>query len=741
MQKILQLGLLAIFPAIAAAQSRDSLDARDTESARTIVVRETAAPMTVDGRLDEAAWASADSIVNLRQRYPQEGAPASELTVVKILRDNSAIYVGARMYDRDPSGIRATQLRRDADLGSDDQFGFIIDSFHDRRGAFVFNTNPNGAMYDAQQTGSENTNVDWNGIWDVAVSRDSAGWTAEFRIPFRTLRFNAGAGSSFGFNARRFVRRRNEEDLWQGWKRTEGIYQFSAEGELTGLGVLTRAHSVELKPYALVRADAPQYTLSGARSNGSSSAKFGADLKTSVTPTLTADFTVNTDFAQADADRQIVNLSRFPLFFPEKREFFLESNGIFSFGTSGRVQPFYSRRIGLGYNGSPVPIIGGARLTGKSGPWAIGLLDARTGGSDAASDAVVRVKHDLFDRSYFGAILTNRSGPGVRGSQSTAGLDLDLPLVLNGKNMEPSFWMNGTRTPGISGTPLAWRAGFDYPNDRWDNFASLYHVSAGYNPALGFVRRTGILETTGHVDYIARPATLGIRSIDVEAIPSWDIIADEHGSLGNSKSWQTAEFEWLPVSVTMQTGDYIELNVRRDLDAPTEAFTIFPGVTVPGARYWWTRYEAHYRTSAGRPLSVHPSANFGSYYGGHIAEGTFSFTYRGGGHLILSGDFDRSQARIPAGKFTAVSTGGTLEYAFTTRANFIAFAQYNDADRRADFNLRFHWIPVIGDDLFIVWNSGYSTDPLAAYRFGRVRSLTHALNGGLVIKGVHRLAY
>jgi Domain of unknown function (DUF1083). len=263
-QKILQLGLLAIFPAIAAAQSRDSLDARDTESARTIVVRETAAPMTVDGRLDEAAWASADSIVNLRQRYPQEGAPASELTVVKILRDNSAIYVGARMYDRDPSGIRATQLRRDADLGSDDQFGFIIDSFHDRRGAFVFNTNPNGAMYDAQQTGSENTNVDWNGIWDVAVSRDSAGWTAEFRIPFRTLRFNAGAGSSFGFNARRFVRRRNEEDLWQGWKRTEGIYQFSAEGELTGLGVLTRAHSVELKPYALVRADAPN-THSAAR--------------------------------------------------------------------------------------------------------------------------------------------------------------------------------------------------------------------------------------------------------------------------------------------------------------------------------------------------------------------------------------------------------------------------------------------------------------------------------------------
>ncbi len=736
--------LLAIPAGTIRAQSSDSLSRGADPTARPyITVKLASTPIELDGHMNEAAWATADSITDFKQREPREGSPSTERTLMKILRDKDAIYVAARMDDRDATAIVAMQLRRDVNLDSDDQFGFLIDSFHDHRSAFAFNTNPNGAMWDAQRFEPEDTNENWNGIWDVAVTRDANGWTAEFRIPFRTLRFDAGAGAAFGFNARRFIRRKNEEDLWQGWKRNEGIYYLLKEGDLVGLGVLSRARNLELKPYTLARADAPSYDVAGARkSSASTSGKVGLDAKTAVTPTLTADLTVNTDFAQVEADRQIVNLSRFPLFFPEKREFFLESANIFSFGSSGRAQPFHSRRIGLDYSGRPVPILGGARLSGKAGPWAVGLLDARTGAGDAANDAVVRVKHNVFARSYVGGILINRSGPDVDGSQSLAGFDMDFPLVVHGRNVEPSFWINGSRTPGHRGTPLAWRLATDYPNDLFDNFVSLYRINAGYDPFLGFVRRTGIWESNGHIDYFPRPKIGGVRKLTIVApVPSWDIIADEAGSLTSPKTWQTAEFEWTPLGVTMQSGDYYELNVQRKMDAPSSAFEIFPDINVASGRYWWTRYEAEYRSSIGRPLSVQPKVSVGQFYDGHGAELSTSVTFRGGGHVILGADYDYVSARVAGGHFDAISTGGRIEYAFTTRADFLGFVQYNNEDRRSDFNLRFHWTPVIGDDLYVVWNSGYSTDPLARFRFGSASTIVKPLNGALVIKGVHRLAY
>ena len=746
MRSVLAVVIATLIPISAAsAQIGDSIAKRDEHSLTRpeINVRKASSPIKLDGRLDDPAWSGGDSITDFRQREPNEGAIASERTVVKILRDDDAIYIGARMYDRDAAALIATQLRRDTDLGSDDTFGFVIDSFHDRRGGFGFETNPNGAMYDAQANGAEDRNENWNGIWDVAVSRDADGWTAEFRIPFRTLRFNEGAGASLGFNARRKVRRRNEEDLWVSWHRNQGVWHFENEGDLVGLGVLSRERSAELKPYALLRGDAPAYGVNGARTaDPSYSGKFGADAKVAVTPTLTADLTVNTDFAQAEADRQVVNLSRFPLFFPEKRDFFLESAGLFNFGTSGRAMPFYSRRIGLDPDGGPVPIFAGARLTGKAGPWAIGLLDARTGARDAANDAVVRIRHDLLDRSYVGGIFTNRSGPGVTGSQSTLGFDVDLPLVVNGRNVEPSFWINGTRTPGTAGFPLAWRVGLDYPNVLFDNFASLYRIASGYSPALGFVRRTGIWETRGHVDYMPRPRVAGLRNLLIRApIPEWDIIADETGSLTDAKSWQTAELEWRLLGGTFQSGDQFELNLQRRMDAPSEVFEIFPDVNVAPGRYWWTRYELQFESSSGRKFSVHPKFSWGDFYDGNGTEVSLGATYRGGGHVILGGDITRDRVHLRGGSFNALSTGGRIEYAFTTRADFLAFAQYNNESKRADFNLRYHWTPVIGDDVYVVWNSGYSTDSAAAFRFGTGRSLTRPLNGALIVKAAHRMAF
>jgi Domain of unknown function (DUF5916)/Carbohydrate family 9 binding domain-like len=715
---------------------------RDRSVSRSglLVVTSTAGEVRLDGNLDGSTWAHADSITDFRQRDPAEGAPASERTVVKLVRDHEALYVGVRAYDRTPAAIRAAQLRRDADLSSDDNVTILIDSFNDRRSGFLFRTNPNGAMWDAQIAGVETENVNWNGIWGVAVSRDSLGWTAEFRIPFRTLRFRAGAGAAFGFNVRRFVRRRNEEDLWRSWRRAQGLRRLENEGTLTGFGGLGRARDVELRPYALGRVVESEHDSTGARTAGGSvGGKAGVDAKLALSPTLTADVTVNTDFAQVEVDSQVINLTRFPTFFPEKREFFLESSDIFQFGTEMRAQLFYSRRIGLSDSGQAVPILGGARAYGKVGPWAVGALNVRTGSGDEANDAVVRVKHDLFERSYIGAIAMQRSGPGVRGIERAGGVDLDFPLVVGGQNVEPALWIAATRTPDSSGTPVAWRLSTDYPNDLFDNFVSLYHIERGFDPTLGFVLRTGIWQTRGHINYMPRPHLLGLRRLDIQ-LPLWDIIADAPGSLGRVRDWQTAFFEWRPLGGDFESGDRFEVNVQRQMDAPTDSFAIFRGVIVPPGRYWWTRTELQYELSPGRPISGLALVSWGDFYDGRDTELFLSTTWRGGGHVILGANVARSAVRLSTGSFTALQITGRLEYAFTTRSDFLAFVQSDNESQRVDFNLRFHWIPVIGDDFFVVWNSGYTTDPRAPFRFPDSRALTRPLNGAFAVKLVHRFA-
>ena len=723
--------LLLASPAVCAAQS----------SASSAVYRVTRVPegMRLDGRLDEPAWLAADSITDLRQREPVEGAPATERTVVKVIRDAANIYVGIRAYDGDMPAVRASQLRRDADLSSDDNLTVLIDSYRDRRGAFLFRTNPNGAMWDAQLVGLENINENWNGIWEVATSRDSVSWTAEFAIPIRTLRFNPGNGA-IGLNVRRFIRRKNEEDLWQSWGRAQGIQNLLNTGDALGFAGIALDRPIELRPYALARAVAPSYDASGPRvAAGSRDAKAGLDAKLGVSQTLTADLTVNTDFAQVEADQQVINLTRFPTFFPEKREFFLESSGLFDVGTPGRVQLFYSRRIGLDSAGAPVPILGGARMYGKQGPWAIGLLDARTGAGENANDVAVRIGRDIFDRSTVAAMVVDRTAPHL--AERGAAVDLDFPLVVRGHNVEPHVWLMGTRTPQSSGTPLAWRISTDYPNDLFDNFVSLYRIDDGFSPTMGFVRRSGIWETNGHIDYMPRPGVFGVRRLDLTPIPTWDIIADRTtGDLTRPSTWQTADFEWHVLAGDLQSGDRFELNVVRDLDAPTSSFDVFRDISIAPGRYWWTSANVQYETNTGQPLSVEAVLSTGQFYDGHSRTAELAGTLRGGGHVILSVGYSATSARVSAGAFTATQLNGHIEYAFSTRMSLLGFVQYQNEERRTDFNVRFHWIPTVGDDVFLVWNSGVTTDPDAPWRFPERAAFLHPLNGAFIVKAVHRLA-
>lgn len=711
--------------------------------AQTAALRVARAPGTIriDGRLDDSAWSSADSIDGLTQREPAVGRPGSERTVVRILRDAEALYIAVRCFDADPGRIRATQYRRDGDLELDDHVILLIDGLHDRRSGFFFATNPNGVLWDSQFIGVDGDDPDWNGIWEVAARRDRTGWTAEFRIPFRTLRFHVPGDGTFGFNVQRFIRRKNEFQLWRGWGRSEGLNRLAYEGELTALDSLHRNGKVEIKPYLLGRATADDHApLGTSLGGGGLGAKAGLDAKVAVGPTVTADLTLNTDFAQVEVDQQVINLTRFPTFFPEKRDFFLESSGIFDFATPGRIQPFYSRRIGLGADGAAVPILGGARLYGKAGSWTLGLLDVQTGAGDRANDLVLRAKHDLLTRSYVGAIAIQRWTVDRGTPDRLAGVDIDLPLVVQGHNVEPSFWLMGSSTPAARGTPVAWRYGTDYPNDLFDNFVSLYRVERGFDPALGFVRRTGIWETTGHIDYTPRPHRLGLRQLDLE-IPTWDIIASDPGSLFDSRDWETADFEVLPLSGEFQSGATFALVLQRSLDAPVDSFEIYKGVMVAPGRYWWTRGGARFETSPAHQVSLSMSVDAGDFYAGRNTTLDFGANWRNGGRLILGSTLSRSRVTLPEGAFTAVEVAGRAEYSFDTRTTLLGFFQYNAEDQRVDFNVRFHWIPVIGDDLFIVWNSGYTTDATFPHRFPSSYTLKRPLNGALVIKATHRLAY
>lgn len=680
-----------------------------------------------------------DSITVLRQRDPAEGAPASERTTVRVSRRGDLLIVQVAAHDDAPEQIVATQLRRDADLSSDDNVTVLIDSYHDHRSAFLFSTNPYGAMWDAQVTGAD-VNVDWNGIWDVTTNRSADGWSAEFRIPLRSLRFNSDTNGTFGFNIRRIIRRKNEEALWSGWRRTEGLMQLAAEGELSGVGALTRGRDVELRPFTLAQAVEPSFNVAGERvTHGVPTGKIGADAKLAISTSLTADLTVNTDFAQVEADQQVINLTRFPLFFPEKRDFFLESSGIFDFGNPEVAQLFYSRRIGL-VNGSPVPIIGGARVTGRIGGWTLGALDARTGGVDEANDGVVRVRRDVFGRGYVGAIATSRSGPGVNGDQRSGGVDTSIPLVIDGQNVVPNAWV-ATASTDSGRAPSAWSASLDYPNDLINAFVAVAKVGAGFTPALGFVPQDGILASSGLVDLQPRPNWRGIRQLGFRVLPGWQIVTDEHHSLTDATHWQSGLLVWHPLSVTLQSGDNASFGVQRAMDHPPSPFEIVPGVTLTPRAYWYTRGTFAVATSSARPVSGSASMSFGRFYDGTSETEQASVSLRGSGHLRLTESVTNTSAHLAEGAFDALVAATQFEYAVTTRVNVLGFVQYNNATDRADFNLRLHWIPRIGDDIFVVWNSGYATGEDAAFRFPSLRSAARPLNGALIVKGTHRIAF
>lgn len=728
--------------ALIAAASSFALGQNDpapqSSSARTETARVASAPVTtqkptIDGRLDDAAWQTVAPLTGFIQRELHEGQPVSERTEVRILTDGDAIYVGAWMFDREPRSIVLGEKIRDVALENSDYVALIFDTYLDRQNGFVFATTPSGIEYDGQvakegegggvfQTGQNRAaagsmggfNVNWDGNWTVRTSSDSLGWYAEFRIPYSTLRYAGGARQSWGLNLARGIRRKNEDAYWAFIPRQFQLYRLSRAGTLELTNVPTQRLAV-VTPYVLGSTQRDFAISSTARSNSEA----GVDLKYGVTPSLTLDLTYNTDFAQVEVDEQRTNLTRFPLFFPEKRPFFLENAGSFSAGTPQAVDLFFSRRIGIDTLGRPVAIHGGGRLSGRVAGLTIGALGIVTekvpGVQPSNAYSVARMTRELSNRSRLGAIVVNRTAIDSSASQNTT-YAVDGRVGV-GDALTFDAWGAKTATPARNGDDLGYSVRAAYQTANWNHSARVIQVGPDFNPEVGFLNRSG-----GYRYYELMLMRL-VRSQNLKWLKEWN----PHVSLRNY--YRTGGYfssGWLHIDMTELTfadgGRFgPDLNIYHEgLQQP---FAIASNVTLPVGDYDYATLGLDWATNSSAPLSLLVRGDVGPFYNGTRKGGTATLTYRHGASLSTSLLMDYNAVHLDQGQFERKLIGARVAYFFTPRLFVQSLTQYSNQAQVWTANARLGWLSTAGTGLFIVVNDGEEADGFFSWRRPQSRSL------------------
>ncbi len=673
-------------------------------------------PIVLDGRLDEPAWAKATPITNFTQRELNEHQPATEKTQVVALYSQTDLYLGIWCFDGEPDKILAQKMKWDFETSVDDNFIVVIDSYGDKRNAYQFVINPNGAQYDALvMDNNRKTNVDWNGVWYVATQRTAQGWFAELRIPFSTLKFGAEEVQTWGINFERNIRRKREQVLWQGWSRDSSIVQVGRAGTLTGLKGLSRTQVLEFRPYVLMGLDDVQ----GSPRAGVQSA--GLDMSYLVNPTVKVDLTLHPDFAQVESDDLIVNLTRFNVSTPEKRRFFLEAQNFFDFPL-GRSRPFYSRRIGK-YQGQDTPILAGARFLGKMNGTTLGALYMQTEATEEAPAtrfSVLRYRHDLGEQSSVGILAIGAKQPGR--FNGTGGVDLlystrhlfgDKNLQVGGAHAE-TYTSDRDQARGSSQ-----RIFLAYPNDLHEVHASWERVGRDFNPEVGFLPRTGYQLTTLKWRINPRPQWLSwVQKLQFKPLDLSYYVDDQTGRM------QSVYAEVRPLAIFTKGGDSLELNFQRNAEDLHEAFELRPGHLIPTGRYWTQRGELQFSTFDGRPWFGSMKVGRGSFYTGTSTEWDTKVGWKPSRYYDLGLGYKRSDIDLPGGRFAIDQLVGRLNVALNPRLYGAIFTQWNNDENQMLVNVRLTWIPKPGASLHIVLNQfGDTMDPHSVWRVKRTTAM------------------
>jgi len=651
-----------------------------------------------DGKLDETVWQKANYISNFTQRELNFGESVSEKTKVALIYNENAMFFGIWCYQK-PKSITAKNMGVDFDVRSDDNFQIVISPFNDNRGGYFFAINPNGARSDILIAGNEEGNEDWNGVWDAKTSVTSEGWFAEIMIPFSTLQFKNDNNFNWAINFERDIVSKNEQALWQGWTRDNSIFAVVNAGTIKGLKDITYAKKFEFKPFTLAgiqynRDDENNYPL-----------KLGADLNVNITPSLKLNLTSYTDFAQVESDRIPVNLSRFSVYYPEKRAYFLEGYDKFRFYLGDRNTAFYTRTLGT-ENGQTVPIIGAVRLFGKIGKHNIGLLNLEEGKVDNISvtnNTVLRYKYDIGEQSYIGGMLTNKINNTI--SNQVFGIDASYQTshFLKDKNLIVTANIASSGEDfQLSDNALTYRIFADYPNDLIDNYMSIATMQEGFNPELGYMRRTNYRSYSWYFRLTPRIFTkYGIKKM---IFKPWGTTVYQTLNTGELESlWN----ETRPLGAVFKSGEQFEINFKQLFDRLDEGFNLTDSITIPEGRYWMFRDELQFETNQARRVWIALFYNWGGFYTGKIKtfEGEAGFNISK--HFNINASYTYNKVTLPEGDVSTHEVASYINYAFNTRLNISFFGQWNSLENVMLYNFRLHWIPKIGSDIYLVFNTNY----------------------------------
>jgi hypothetical protein len=592
-------------------------------------------------------------------------------------------------------------LSRDADLDVDDRITIVLDTFLDHRNGYFFQVNPAGARADGQiSNNAESLGRDWDGIWNAAARITDEGWVAEIEIPFKTLRFKPGQ-SAWGFNIERQIKRRQELDRWTAARQNIWITNLAEAGQVEGLDGLVQGRGLDLRPYVSGRADGDDRGATG-----------GIDVFKNITPSLNSSLTVNTDFAETEADLQQVNLTRFPLFFPEKRAFFLEGAGVFDvagLANTTDLRPFFSRRVGL-LESLTVPIRVGAKVTGRQGDYNVGVLDVETGGlrDPALSNGSVddqnlfaaRVSRNILEQSWIGGIVTHGDPTGA-GTNTLLGADARFATSTfhGNKNLALEMFLMGTDEGGSGIRAGAGGLRLDYPNDRWDVALNWRQIGEHFQPALGFVPRVGIRKTDMSLAFQPRPKRWGIRQLFFEVNPI--AVTNLQNRL------ESASLSMTPFNVQTESGEHVEWDVIPTFERLDVPFEIAPGVEIPPGSYRWSRFQSTLATATKRSWVVDATCSWGGFYEGTLRQIQFGVTLKTNTHLAVSAQAQRNDVVLPEGLFVTQILTVRADYNVTPNLSWANLMQYDNESRVAGLQSRFRWILQPGNDLFLVLNRGW----------------------------------